>query len=71
MSEVKRKPTPTGPGTAAVGVGVVVALAAVVLGPRLWDAMETSQQLTAQVAIGGFVVGALPTYLVMRRRAPK
>lgn len=68
MSEPKKK-TPTSPATGAFAAGLLAALAASFLGPRVWDAMETSQGLTAGVMLGAFALAAAPTYFAMRGRA--
>lgn len=64
-----KKPTRTSPATAAVAAGLLAALASSFIGPRVWAAMETSQELTLAVMLAAFAVGAVPTYLAMRARA--
>lgn len=70
MTDAK-KPAPTSPATAAFAAGLLAALASSFIGPRLWAAMETSQELTLAVMLAAFALGAAPTYFAMRARAPR
>ena len=64
-----KKPARTSPATGAFAVGLLVALASSFVGPRLWSTMETSQGLTLGVMVVAFLLGAVPTYLVMQKGA--
>ena len=68
MTELK-KPARTSPATGAFAVGLLAALASSFIGPRLWSAMETSQELTLGAMVVAFLIGAVPTYFVMRKSA--
>lgn len=65
------KPTTTSPSTAALAAGLFAALGSSYLGSRVWPTMETSSELTIGVMASAFALGALPTYWLMKRRAPQ
>ena len=67
MTEPTKKKAGPSPTTGALAAGLLAALAASFIGPRMWAAMETSQELTLAVMVAAFALGAALTYLMMRK----